>query len=161
MSIMEFINNYKNNCFWFFIPVIISNVIFTKYLPEYYLKNINHPIVTIETIARTITIAFSVIMAINLNNKLGKIGLIVYIIGVLIYFCSYFIVIKIPAISFNNNLIVLLAPYWTSVLWLVGIGLLGNKLFVNIPYHYAAYIAISIIFTIIHSIHGYMCYNIK
>ena len=106
MIIMEFINNYKSNCFWFFIPVIIFNIIFTKYLPEFYLKNINHPIVTMETIARIITIAFSVIMAIKLDNKIGKIGLVVYIIGVLIYFCSYFIVIKMPAISFHNNFIV-------------------------------------------------------
>jgi len=161
MSIIEFINNYKNNCFWFFIPVIIFNIVFTKYLPEFYLKKTNHPIVTIETIARIITIAFSVIMAIKLDNKIGKAGLIVYIIGVLIYFCSYFIVIKIPVISFHNNFIVLLAPYWTSILWLTGIGLLGNKLFINIPYHYIAYIVISIVFAIIHSIHGYICYNIK
>jgi len=53
-------------------------------------------ICTRETIARIITIAFSVIMAIKLDNKMGKIGLIVYIIGFLIYFCSYFIVIKAP-----------------------------------------------------------------
>jgi hypothetical protein len=143
------------------MPVIIFNIIFTKYLPKYYLKNIKHPIVAIETVARIITIAFSIIMAINLDNKIGKIGLIVYIIGILIYFCSYFFVIKVPAVSFHNNLILLLAPYWTSALWLIGIGLLGNKLFLNIPYHYTAYIIISIIFAIIHSIHGYICYNVK
>ena len=160
MSIIVFINNYKNNCFWVFIPIIIFNIIFTKHLPEFYLKKINHPIVTIETIARIITIAFSVLLAIKLDNKIGKTGLIVYIIGALIYFWSYFIVIKIPAISLHNNLIVLLAPYWTSVLWLIGIGLLGNKLFINIPYHYNAYIVISIVFTIIHSIHGYICFSI-
>jgi transcriptional regulator with XRE-family HTH domain len=74
---------------------------------------------------------------------------------------TYFIVIKIPAISLHNSLIVLLAPHWTSVLWLIGIGLLGNQLFINIPYHYTEYIIISIIFAIIHSIHGYICYNIK
>ena len=161
MSMIEFINNYRNNCFWFFIPVIVFNIIFTKYLPEFYLKNISHSIVTMETIARITTIAFSVVMAIKPDNKIGKIGLIVYIIGVLVYFCSYFIVIKIPVISFHDNFIVLLAPYWTSVLWLTGIGLLGNKLFINIPYHYTAYIILSIIFTIIHSIHGYICYTIK
>jgi hypothetical protein len=159
MSILELINNYKNNCFWFFIPVIIFNIIFTKYLPDFYLENIIHPIVTIETIARITTIAFSAIMTIKLDNKTGKVGLVLYVIGVFIYFCSYFIVIKIPAISFNNNFIVLLAPYWTSVLWLIGIGLLGNKLFINIPYHYVAYIILSIVFAIIHSIHGYICFS--
>jgi hypothetical protein len=141
--------------------VIIFNIIFTKYLPEHYLININHSIVTIETIARIITIAFSVIMSINLNARIGKIGLSIYIIGILIYFCSYFIVIELPANSFNNNIIVLLAPYWTSILWLIGIGLLGNKLFINIPYHYNVYIIISIVFVIIHSIHGYICYKMK
>jgi len=161
LNIIEFINNYKNSCFWFFIPIIIFNIILTKYLPEYYLKNIKHPIVTIETIARVITILFSVIMSITINNKIGKIGLIVYIIGVLIYFCSYFIVIKFPATSFNNNLVIILSPYWTSVLWLIGIGLLGNKLFINIPYHFVIYIVISIIFATVHSIHGYICFNVE
>jgi hypothetical protein len=160
MSIIEFINGYKNSCFWLFIPIIIFNIIFTKYLPEFYLKNIHHPIVLIETIARIITIAFSAIMAIKLDNKIGKTGRIVYAIGVLIYFCSYFMVIKFPIALFQDNLIVLLAPYWTSVLWLIGIGLLGNKLLINIPYHYAVYIIISVLFAIIHSIHGYMCYNV-
>ena len=159
MSVIDFINNYKNNCFWFFLPIIIFNLVFTKYLPEHYLKNIKHPIVTLETIARTVTIIFSVIMEIKLDNKVGKIGFIVYIIGVLIYFCSYFIVIKLPVTSFNNNIAVLLAPYWTSVLWLIGIGLLGNKLFVIIPYHYIIYIVISIVFAMLHSIHGYICYE--
>ena len=159
MSIIDFINNYKNNCFWFFLPIIIFNIIFTKYLPEHYLKNIKHPIVTLETIARTVTIVFTVIMEIKLDNKVGKVGLIVYIIGALIYFCSYFIVIKLPVTSFNNNIAVLLAPYWTSVLWLIGIGLIGNKLFVIIPYNYIIYIIISIVFAMLHSIHGYICYE--
>jgi len=159
VSIIDFINNYKNNCFWFFLPIIIFNIIFTKYLPEHYLKNIKHPIVTLETIARTVTIVFTVIMEIKLDNKVGKVGLIVYIIGALIYFCSYFIVIKLPVTSFNNNIAVLLAPYWTSVLWLIGIGLIGNKLFVIIPYNYIIYIIISIVFAMLHSIHGYICYK--
>ena len=161
MNIIDFLNNYKNNCFWFFIPIIIFNIVFTKYLPEYYLRKINHPVVTIETILRIITIAISIIMVFKLDCKISKIGLIVYIIGVLIYFCSYFVVIKFPASSLNYNIVILLAPYWTSVLWLIGIGLLGNKLFINIPYHNSAYIIISMIFTIVHSIHGYICYNIK
>ncbi|HCC36749.1 MAG TPA: hypothetical protein DEQ14_03545 [Treponema sp.] len=157
MNIIDFINDHKNNCFWFFLPVIIFNIIFTKYLPEYYLKNINHPIVTIETITRIMTIAFSVMMAINLDNRIGKIGLIIYIAGILIYFCSFIFVIKASAILLQNNLFILLAPYWTTVIWLIGIGLLGNKLFLKIPYHYTAYIVLSIAFAIIHSIHGYIC----
>ena len=159
MNIIEIVNHYKNNCFWFFLPVIIFNIIITKHLPEFYLKNISHPIVIIEMIVRMITILFSAIMMISLDNKTGNIGLVVYIVGVLIYFVSYIIVIKVPIVSFHNNLFIILAPYWTSILWLIGIGLLGNKLFISMPYHYMVYITLSIVFVMIHSYHGYICYN--
>ncbi len=148
---------YKNTCFWLFVPVIVFNMILTKYLPEYYLQNIKHPIVIAETIARILTIAFSIIMSMKPDNKPGKAGIFIYVIGVIIYFCSYVIVIKIPAASFNYNLAIMLAPYWTSILWLVGIGLLGNTLFMHIPYHFSVYIAISFTFTVIHSFHGFLC----
>jgi len=48
---------------------------------------------------------------------------------------------------------------WTSVIWLIGIGLVGNRLFVNIPYHFTVYLLLSIIFATIHTIHGYLCYK--
>jgi hypothetical protein len=161
---MNFLNNilvYKNTCFWLFIPIIIFNIIFFKKLPSFYLRKISHPIVLIETIARIITIAFSLIMSITLDNKIGKIGLLIYIICTMIYFSSYFVVIYLSDTIFGKNIIVLLAPYWTSVLFLIGIGLLGNKLFINIPYHYMIYIILAIIFSTIHTYHGYLCYTQK
>ena len=159
MNFINIILKYMYNCFLFFIPILIFNILFFKKLPSYYLKNISHPIIKAETITRIITIAFSMIMAINIQNKAGKIGLIIYIIGIIIYFSSYFIEIYFPNTIFSKKLIFILAPYWTSVIWLIGIGLLGNKLFVNIPYHFTIYLILSVIFTIIHTIHGYLCYK--
>ena len=112
-----------------------------------------------ETIARIITIAFSFIMVINIQNKTGKTGMIIYIIGIIIYFTSYFIEIYFPNTLFGKNMIFILAPYWTSVIWLMGIGFIGNKIFVNIPYHFTFYSILSIIFVTIHTIHGYICYK--
>ena len=71
--------NYINNCFLLFIPILVFNILFFKKLPSHYLKNISHPIIIIETIIRVITIAFSMIMAINIQNKTGKIGLITHL----------------------------------------------------------------------------------
>ena len=159
MNFINIILKYIYNCFLFFIPILIFNILFFKKLPSYYLKNISHPIIKAETIIRIITIAFSIIMAINIQNNTGKIGLIIYIIGIIIYFSSYFIEIYFPNTLFSKKLIFILAPYWTSVIWLIGIGLLGIKLFVNIPYHFTVYLIISVIFTIIHTIHGYLCYK--
>ena len=112
-----------------------------------------------ETIARILTIAFSFIMVINIQSKIGKLGLIIYIIGVVIYSASYFIVIYFNNAIIEKNIFVILSPYWTSIIWLIGIGLIGNSLFLKIPYHFSIYIVLSIIFTTIHTIHGYLCYK--
>jgi len=161
MSFLHIILKYINNCFLFFIPILLFNILFIKKLPSHYLKNISHPIIIIETITRIITIAFSIIMAVNIQNKTGKIGLIIYIIGIIIYITSYFIEIYLPNTFFGATVIFILAPYWTSVIWLIGIGLLGNRLFVNIPYHFTVYLILSIIFATIHTIHGYLYYKTK
>jgi len=146
MNFTNIILKYINNCFLFFIPILIINILFFKKLPSYYLKNISHPIIIAETITRIITIAFSMIMAIDIKNKTGKIDLIIYIIGIIIYFTSYFIEIYAPNTLFGKNIIFILAPYWTSVIWLIGIGIVGNRLFVNIPYHFTVYLVLSITF---------------
>ena len=159
MNFLIIILKYLNNCFLLFIPILLFNILFFKKLPSHYLKNITHPIIIMETITRIITIAFSIIMIINIQNKIEKIGIIIYIIGIIIYFTSYFIEIYASNLLFGRNIIFILAPYWTSVIWLIGIGLVGNRLFVNIPYHFTVYSILSIIFATIHTIHGYLCYK--
>jgi len=161
MNMLNIILAYKNTCFWLFVPIIIFNIVFFRKLPSFYLRNISHPIVILETISRIITIALSLIMAITLENKIGKTGLVMYIFCTIIYFLSYFVAIYFSNTLFGKNIIVILAPYWTSVLFLIGIGLLGNRLFVNIPYHFTIYIILSIIFSAIHTYHGYLCYTQK
>jgi len=161
-TIMNFLNiilKYINNCFLLFIPILLFNILFFKKLPSHYLKNISNPIIKMETIIRIILIAFSMIMAVNIQNKIEKIGIIIYIIGIIIYFTSYFIEIYASNSLFGRNLIFILAPYWTSVIWLTGIGLAGNRLFINITYHFSVYLILSVIFTAIHTIHGYLCYK--
>jgi len=159
MNFLNAILKYINNCFLLFIPILVFNILFFKKLPSHYLKNISHPIIILETIARIITMAFSIIMAINIQIKTGKIGLMIYIIGSIIYLTSYFIEIYFPNALFSRKVIFVLAPYWTSVIWLTGIGLVGNRLSINVPYHFAVYLVLSIIFATIHTIHGYLCYK--
>jgi len=156
MNLFDTILKYMNNCFLLFVPILVFNVMLFKKLPAYYIKKINHPIVILETVIRILTIAFSIIMNANIQNKAG---LTVYICGVIIYFSSYFIEIYFSETFFAKKLVVLLAPYWTSIIWLLGIGLIGNNLFINIPYHFTFYMLLSVLFTTIHTIHGYMCYK--
>jgi hypothetical protein len=145
-----------SNCFLLFIPVILFNMVFTKHLPEQYLNNISHVIVPIESTLRIILIAFSAMMSINIKDKIGKIGISIYITGLIIYFLSYFIVINYQDTIVCKHIIIQLSGYWTAIIWLIGIGLAGNKLFVKMPYHWSFFLILSILFGLSHTYHGYI-----
>jgi len=156
MNRQKIIQYFSSNCFLLFIPVILLNILFTKYLPECYLKNISHIIVPIEITVRIILMALSTIMIIDVKDKVGKTGILIYITGLIIYFASYFILINCYETVVGENMILQLSGYWTAMIWLIGIGLIGKKLFVKIPYHYALYMILSVLFGIIHTYHGYI-----
>ena len=157
MNRQKTIQYIGSNCFLFFIPVILLNILFVKYLPNCYLENISHIIVHIENILRIVLIALSTIMIIDIKDRFGKIGFLIYTIGVVVYFISYFILINYSDTAVvRKNMILQLSGHWSAIIWLIGIGLIGKRFFINIPYHYALYIILSIVFGIIHTYHGYI-----
>ena len=156
MKKMKVIQYLYSNCFLLFIPVIVINVLFTEYLPECYLKNISHIILPVESIVRIILMALSAVMIIDISDRTGKTGILTYITGLVIYSVSYLILIKHYDTIGGNNIILQLSGYWTATIWLIGIGLIGKKLFIKIPYHCVIYIILSILFGIIHTYHGYI-----
>ena len=158
MNKPKIIQYLYSNCFLLFIPVILFDILFTKYLPELYLKNISHTIVPIETAVRILLIALSSIMKINIQNRKGKIGVLIYITGLFLYFVSYFVLINHADAVVGKNMILHLSGYWTAMIWLIGIGLIGNRLFVKIPYHYSLYIILSILFGMMHTYYGYILF---
>jgi hypothetical protein len=120
------------------------------------LRNISHIIVQIEIIVRIILMALSAIMIIDIKDRVGKAGVIIYITGLIIYFVSYFVLINYSDTVIGKNMILQLSGYWTAMIWLIGIGLIGKKLFIKMPYHYVLYIVLSVLFGIIHTYHGYL-----
>ena len=158
MNRPKIIQYLYSNCFLLFIPVILFDIAFAKYLPKQYLKNIPHIIVPIETAVRIVLIALSTIMKINLQDKKGKVGFGIYIAGLITYFVSYFVLINYADTAIGKNMILQLSGYWTATLWLIGIGLVGNRLYVKVPYHYAIYIILSILFGILHTYYGYILF---
>lgn len=152
----EKIQYLYRNCFLLFIPVILINILSIKYLPEYYLKNIPHAIVYLEIVVRIILMALSAVMIIDIKDRVGKTGVWIYAIGLAMYIVSYVVIINFPDTSIGKSMIVQLSGYWTATIWLIGIGLIGKRLFVKMPYHYSCYVVLSILFGMIHTYHGYL-----
>jgi hypothetical protein len=154
---------YFFNCFLLTIPVLLWDYIFTDKLPkafqpEVFWKDIPSFITYGENISRLLMFVFISFMPLKIINDKQKTGLLLYVVGCLFYFTAWIILMHYPNSSWSNSVLCLLAPAYTPLVWLVGIGFIGNSLFFKIPYKRWLYFLIVIIFLIFHNWHTYLIY---
>lgn len=155
---------YFFNCFLLLIPVFIWNLVFINYLPKgytpsFFWKDIPVVIGTTENILRIIVFLIPLIMVFSIKTKQQKIGFIIYLIGIAVYFLSWIVQIYFQQNSWSISQIGFMAPAYTTLIWFVGIGLIGKDSFLKIPYMSAIYVCLSTVFVIFHSIHCYIVFQ--
>jgi hypothetical protein len=160
MKIKEYLHNY----FLLLIPVFLWNIILIDYLPESYSpdifwKNIPKIIGYSENILRIIVFVFPIVMILSLKTRLQKIGFAIYFVGLILYFLSWVVIIIYPESTWSQSLIGFTAPAFLTIIWFVGIGLIGNKAFFKFPYLSLIYICLSMLFVIFHTTHAYIVFQ--
>ncbi|SHH21734.1 hypothetical protein [Thermosipho atlanticus] len=115
------------------VGYIISKVKFAKLD---WLENILRAIVFIVPVFMNFDVS-----ALNLTKYI-----ILYVIGVTIYFISWLMVIYFSNSYWSKSALGLLAPAYTSIAWLIAIGMLGNLKIYN-------YLAV--LFVIVHTFSTY------
>lgn len=153
---------YILNCFLLLIPIFIWNIYFIDSLPIKYSNNnwndIPPFIEYAENILKFILFVSPVFMVLSFKTMSQKIGLSLYIFGVIIYFLSWSAHIYFPESVWSKSIFGFMAPAYTTIIWLIGIGLIGKNSFFKIPYISIYFIIISICFVIIHSLHPYLVF---
>lgn len=162
---MKSTNLYKYflNCFILTIPILIWDILLTNKLPEttkpeISFQNISPFIIYGENIVRTIVFALMVFMPIKISKTIQKQGLLLFIIGTLIYFASWLVLIYYPDSLWSKSTLGILSPAYTPLLWLIGIGLIGDSFYFNLSYNRWVFISLSILFLVFHNIHTYKIY---
>lgn len=154
---------YLINCFLLLVPIIIWNVIFRAYLPESYILNLSGSKIPsilkwTEDIITILVLVIPLFLQLRVKNRMQRLGLIIYFIGLLIYFFAWRPIILYPNGEWSNSLIGFISLSFTPVIFLTGIGLIGEKMFLNIVYHRSVYILLSIIFILLKTSHAIMIY---
>ena len=140
------------NGFLLLLPIFIWNLIFWAKLPPAYSNDQNAPnwLLILENILRIGVFGFPLLLTMYLENRKHKGGFGFYIVGVVLYFTAWLLVIFQPDTAVAGHPLVILAPYYTPLLFFTGIGLMGN----SIPY-----ILVAILFTIVHTYHGLLSFG--
>jgi len=157
--------SYLANCFWLLVPVLVFNVIFTRQLPpayqvEVFWKDIPRSIAIPENLLRMVVMILPVFMRLRVTTPGQKLGFGIYLAGLAIYFASWAVLIVAPQCAWSTSAAGFMAPAYTPMLWLGGIGLIGNELlFAGLPFRPWIYWCLCALFLLFHNLHAATVYS--
>ena len=151
--------DYLLNCLLLLLPIMAWNLIFASKLPwayseEVFSKGIPSFIANGENIFRLIVFILPVLMPLRIETQSQRLGLWLYIAGTAVYFISWLAQMYFPQSAWSLSVWGFLAPAYTPLIWLVGIGLIGSTLYFSSPYRSRMYIVASVIFVGFHLSHA-------
>lgn len=160
---MNTFRNYFINCFLLIIPILIWNIGLITKLPEafqegIFWRNIPSFLTYGENGSRLIMILLTLLMPLRISTRTQKIGLFLYLGGLTLYFISWLALIYLPDSEWSMSLSGFLAPAYTPFFWLMGIGLIGDSFYVNLPYSRFYFMLVSILFLLFHNLHTITIY---
>lgn len=155
---------YLQNCFLLLISILLWNLVFTKSLPKRYIEpefqtNIPLFIKISENLLRILVFSLTLFMKLSFETPQQKTGFIIYCLGIILYFLSWIFQIKSANSTWSKSLPGFMAPAYTPLIWLCGIGLIGNHTFFFIPSITPIFISLSILFIITHLINNYYIFQ--
>jgi len=156
---------YLMNCFWLLLPILAFNLIFTRQPPPAYQmdvfwKDIPKAISIPENLLRTLVMILPVFMRLRVSTPGQKLGLGLYVTGLLVYFASWGALTAAPKSAWSIGAIGFLAPAFTPILWLAGIGMIGDELQLpRIPFKPWMYWTVSGLFLLFHNLHAFTVYS--
>ncbi|MBK7129459.1 MAG: hypothetical protein IPH66_08870 [Crocinitomicaceae bacterium] len=154
---------YLLNCFLLTIPILIWNIVLTNKLPkdfqpEVFWNDIPNYLTYGENISRIMVFILTFLMPLNILTHTQKKGLILYLVGTIFYFASWIFLIYFPESWWSNHIIGFMAPAYTPILWLAGIGLIGNSYLFNLPFNRWIFFSVIIFFMAFHNYHALIVY---
>jgi hypothetical protein len=156
---------FKNGI-WLTFPPLLFGLSFMNLLPavltpDLFNKGIPDVLVNSENIMRILAFAMPAFFSIGLSAKTQKLGLILYLAGVTLYFLSYGALIIYPDSVWSTSMIGFVATAYTNIFWMTGLGLLGEKFYfpARLSYRPVFYIAPVVLFLIFHIMHAVFVYQ--
>lgn len=131
--------NIFSNGYITIIPILLWNIIFFSklpnlYDPQYFNSNIPLFISICENFFRAIIFILPLFFKIQLNNLIGKVGGIIYIIGSIFYYSSWLLLIYAPNLQWCKSIFGFTAPAYTIIIWLIGISLMADSYYFKISF---------------------------
>ena len=142
---------YLFNGFILVIPILVWNLLLYRSLPVWHRISIGNRIQWFDGFLRYFIFGIPLFLRFSVFTDIHQFGWALYGFGIIIYFVSWILSIS-GTVNKDQSVITALAPAFTPIIWLVGIGLAcwesGWRLYLLLLYFLS-----SIVFLIIHTMH--------
>ena len=150
---------YVKNTGWLLVPVLLWNAALSPRLPrafspEVFWRDIPFLLSATENSLRVAVFALPFLAPFELACKRQKIGIVVFGVGLAVYFASWLPLVSFPGSAWSLSAAGFLAPAYTPLVWLLGLALLMQRLHWQSPYRWWLYLVLSIAFLTAHISHA-------
>lgn len=157
------IRKFVFSCGLLLLPALVWNVALTEFLPPAIASpeswdDIPPTLASAESSLRFLVFALPFIMPFNVSSTQQRRGLVLFIVGTIVYFASWLALIAAPSTQWARSPIGFLAPSYTPMIWLAGLAVLGRQVFFVTFYRWWMYLALSAIFVAAHVSHAVVVY---
>jgi hypothetical protein len=157
------LRHYFLSCGLLLVPVFIWNAALARFLPgawsaHEFWRDIPASLAFAENSLRLIVSGLPFLMPLELNSLNKRRGLIVYGVGSGLYYASWLAILLAPDSAWAASSAGFLAPAYTPLVWLVGLALLGQRLYWGRFYRWWMYLIPAGMFTAAHVGHAALVY---
>jgi hypothetical protein len=155
---MSALEHYALSCGLLLLPAAAWNILLAKYLPPAFQPNefgrdMPAPMVFAENGLRVAVFVLPFLMPLDMAAPGAGRALLLYAVGTLLYFASWLPLIWFPGSRWSRRPLGFAAPAYTPLLWLLGIALLGDRLFWDTFYRGWMYLVLCVAFLTTHITH--------
>lgn len=165
MTYFSFWRAAGRNGGWLWVPPLAISFAFWPHLgpafqPEIFWRDIPEPLGLAENTLRFILVGLSFGLQTGLSRSRQRTGLAVYLVGLGLYMASQALIAANPQSAWSTSAIGFLAPAYTPLIWLVGIGMISERWLVpQIGRSSLFYIGFSAAFIATHVSHAALVYS--
>lgn len=150
---------YALSCGLLLLPILLWNLLLAARLPpafrpSTFTQGVPAHLLALEQALRTLVVLLPFAMPLEVDGLARRTGLLVFALGTLVYMASWLPLVLAPESRWSTSRIGFLAPAYTPALWLLGLALLGRRLWLLEAYRWWWYLVPCALFLAAHVVHA-------
>ena len=146
------------------LPILAWNVVCTRYLPaplasSAFNRDIPPLVLFSENTLRIAVMVLPFLMPLDVTTTVQRRGLWLFVAGALVYVIAWIPLMVAPQSAWSTSRAGFLAPAYTPLLWLIGLGLTGGRLYGPVPFKPWIYLVLACAFVAVHVTHAHLVYT--